>query len=383
MAVKTVTTTIPTNLPSIDEWIKENHEKLLRIHLSPEQMAFEYEITSQDASSRSLEISFVRKSEIDDWRKLSNAAGVELIALGAGTRDAVTAFIASGTISGPRKFVHFDDHIRSVTALSNGRRMGQTQVSLEEAGKFMAEESLPEDSPAKTILSGHLPKGLKGSEHETFLPLNLPTEYSLAVGLAIKGLLSEISPANFLSSSERERYSNKLQKSLTQRLVLALGAVLVLALGLEMLSATILQSRIEAIDEQLASSGTDLAAVQVLDRKVKNLEHNLAGSVSMLRRSNYAKILHDVAKSTPDSLWLNRLTVKEDDSHNQEVLIYGFARTDEAISQYLKKLEIIARPIELELIHSGTGKGDERIYHVKRSAPAMVSFAIKAVFARS
>jgi Tfp pilus assembly protein PilN len=378
LGVKTVTTPIPTTIARIDEWIKDNHEKLLRVHLSIDLMAFSYEILAQDESMRTLEISFVKKSEIEDYRKLFKAAGIELFALAAGARDAVNALVVSTAKLGDKRFLHFDDQFCTITSFSNGKRIKQEQVSTESRPEF-TDDTLGADS-GSIILAGLVPEGFKNRDYETLKPLNLPTNHTLAVGLAIKGFLSEISPVNFLTHFERDRLSDRLHKSLTARAVLALGIVVILLLGMEVMAKTLLQSRIEALDEMMASGGADIAAVQALDKKVKTFERNLAGNESVLRRSTFARILHDVASSAPDSMWLYKLQIKENEGHNQEVFIYGFARSDESISRYLSQLEVIARPIGVELLHSGSGHGADDIVQVKSTLAQMVTFEIRAVF---
>ena len=88
LGIKVIEATIPIGTRSIDEWIVENQEKLLRIPLSSGHINYVIEELERTETGTRVEITFVRKEEIERLRSFVRNAGLELITLSAGVRDA-------------------------------------------------------------------------------------------------------------------------------------------------------------------------------------------------------------------------------------------------------------------------------------------------------
>jgi hypothetical protein len=375
--VKLTTATVASSVTNIDQWIRENHDSILRLNLSLNQVSFAYELRDRNESGSVVEIAFVRNSELEEHRKLFEAMGVELIALGAGTRDALNALIATKANSQDVTLIHFRDQSLTVTHLLNGVRRKVELRSIDSSFDLVELRDGFKAKSSNVIFSGNLPNVFQFENHEILKPLNLPTEFTLAVGLAVKGLLPEISPVNLLNPSEQIRFESNVYKRLTQKAALALGAVVILALTLGLIASALLRGRIDALDAQMNSNGAAYTSLRMLENQVRVMDRNVNGAESVVGRSEYARILYDIATAAPESLWLDKLTIEEKGVHECEASLIGFTRSDETIAEFLKRLQLIRDVSDVELVRSGYESGSGKIVPARNNLSGVVDFEAK------
>ncbi|HEX9657905.1 MAG TPA: hypothetical protein VGB89_13440 [Bacteroidota bacterium] len=92
-AVKIFRASVPAGTENIDEWIGDNLERLVRIPISNQQVWYRYEILGSTESGIELEVTIVRRDEIERVEAVLESAGCDLIAIGSAVRDLSSANI--------------------------------------------------------------------------------------------------------------------------------------------------------------------------------------------------------------------------------------------------------------------------------------------------
>ncbi|MBI1806237.1 MAG: PilN domain-containing protein [Ignavibacteria bacterium] len=375
-AVRSLVVEVPSEVENIHEWIIEHHEKLLKIPISLDQVTIGLEVLKESGTGALVEVTFVRNSEIDETTLLFQKAGIELLAIGASSRDAVNAVMKSVQKGREQEiqFYYVEDQRTTRTTLINGKRMEVVQASLE----AICEHETNDDQNKLMIASGRLAADMTRKRVTLFRPWNLPAEYCLAAGLAIKGLLPEISPVNFLKASSRERVAERISRRLFQRVALVLGSVVMILLLGHMFTGYYLEHRLQKIEDQILSSGSAYTEVELLKHQVTSLESRLQGKETSLRRTRTAKILHDIAGNTPDSLWFSHLKLTEEGPQRATVSLSGYARSPEYVTAFLKMLKHSGLCSSVTLVRSGVLQNSESVMLVHTNHTAFTMFEITA-----
>jgi len=88
LGVRTIEAFVPASASSNEEWIRDNQEKLLRVPVSANEIISVYEELEKREEGTRLAISFAKVDDIKKYRLFFQQAGLQLLSLGAGTRDA-------------------------------------------------------------------------------------------------------------------------------------------------------------------------------------------------------------------------------------------------------------------------------------------------------
>jgi hypothetical protein len=241
LGVKVVETIIPSSIHTIDEWINENQEKLLRIPLSSGSIAHCVEILERNDSGTRIEITFVRKDEIERYQSFFRAAGLELITLGAGIRDAGNVISFEKNFGEKdNKFLYVADDSINVTEFTQGRRNRSYQA----ATPFIQAQSIE----TSVFASGEKAIDAKIANVQLIQPLGLSPEYCLSIGLALKALKPDLSLTTLLPTEETNRITLNFYKSFFQRTVLFAGAVLIALLFIPFALDTFVNWRSNKLD---------------------------------------------------------------------------------------------------------------------------------------
>jgi hypothetical protein len=349
LGVKVIDAAIPPDVRSVDEWISENRERLLRIPLASGHIDHAVEELERTESGIRAEISFVRREEIERWKSFFRGAGLELIALGAGFRDASNVLVLVKIPDDVSiKFAYSHDGPMDVVGIAQARiRSHQTAVPPEQ---IKQDDSL-------LFISGEKTQQLDLPGAQLLRPLGLPLEYCLAVGLALKGLRQNLSPANLLSSEETKHIETQLYKSLFQRTVIGTGAVTVVLLLLPFVAGLYLNWRSNSIDEQLLANGGSYTELKLLETQTLGLEKQLSGSSTTVRSSETARVLHDIAAASSEGLWLYRVKLETGNRRESKVSLFGYTSNNEKVTDYLKSLGLSG--YEASLVRSGSPQPNE------------------------
>jgi hypothetical protein len=359
LGVKVVETIIPSGIHTVDEWITENQEKLLRIPLSSGSIAHCAEILEQNDSGMRVEITFVRREEIERWQSFFRTTGLELIALGAGTRDASNVMTLEKDFGEKEeKFLFVADDSANVTEFIQGRRNRSYQV--------VAPFTQTQQEEALVFVSGE--KAIKAnlSDAHIIQPLGLSPDYCLSVGLALKALNPDLSPTNLLPEAETNRVEVNFHKSLFQRAVLFSGAVLIALLIIPFTLETYLNWRSNKLDEQLLANGSSYTELKLLETQTRDLEKQLTEANTSIRSSHTAKLLHNIASASPEGLWLYKIKLDTETKGKSKLSLFGYTLKSEKVTDYLKNLNGLG--YEASLIRSGNPQQNETLIPLRKDA---------------
>ncbi len=361
-AVKIVTTTIPDTVEDSEVWIRENAQKLLRLPVRFDDISFQAEPIEQSEAGLIVEITFVRSSEVDHCISVCKAAGLELLAVGAGARDVATAYLASQAAAADATLIHLGRESAFSVEIRGGKRSATRTHLLVEDGtsgssiREVIEAVCPVDrkrSDSRLVFAGHAADAATFGDAEPLRPFGLKTEYALASGLAVKGFLPELSPANFLPREDQLRVLTKRFRSITQRVVLCLGALAILLLGVPLLASVYYHLRLEDMEKKLTASRPMVSEVARLEKEVSSLEARLEGGPASLVRTNSARVLHDVAAAVPRGIRLSKAALSTDAAGAGKVTLTGYARSGDVIAELLRALDGLQICSDPELVSSG------------------------------
>ena len=352
LGVKVVETIIPSGIHTIDEWITENREKLLRIPLSSESIAHGVEILERNDSGTRVEITFVRKEEIERYQSFFRTAGLELITLGAGARDASNVLTLEKNFGEKEeKFLFVEDDSTNITDFIQGKR----NRSCQPVTPFNPAQ--PEE--VSIAVSGEKAIDAKIAGAHLVQPLGLSPEYCLSVGIALKSLNPELSPTNLLPTEDINRVTLNLHKSFFQRTVLFAGAVLIALLFIPFVLETYLNWRSSKLDEQLLANGSSYTELKLLETQTRDLEKQLGESSTSIRSSHTAKLLYNIASASPEGLWLYKFKLESDKKGISQMSLFGYTLKSEKVTDFLKNLNGLG--YEANLIRSGSPQQNESL----------------------
>jgi hypothetical protein len=359
LGVKTVETIIPSGIHTIDEWINENQEKLLRIPVSTGNIAHSAEILEQTDSEVRAEITFVRKEEIERYQSFFRAAGLELMSLGAGTRDASNVMkLEKDSGEKDAKFIFLEDDSINISEFIHGRRNRSYQT--------VKSISQTETDEASVFISGEKAVRTNIVRAQLIHPLDLSPEYCLPVGLALKVLDPDLSPTNLLPAEEISRINVNLYKSFFQKVVLYSGAVLIALLLIPFAMEFYLNWKSDNLDEQLSGNGNSYTELRLLETQTRDLEKQLSEVNTSVRSSHTAKILHDIAGAGPEGLWLYKIKLDTETKGTPKLSLFGYTLNSEKVTDFLKNLNGLG--YEANLIRSGNPQQNETLIPLKKDA---------------
>lgn len=378
VSVKVIAVTIPLDVQNISEWILEHREKLLKLPLPSSQIAYTYEILRKSETGIETEITFVRSEELETIRRILLQSNVELLGLSAGCRDAFNAFVITNAncTDGEQTLMYIGEPLSSTALFQGGSRAQTSYLAMSDETEI--EEALRDIVKSNTgnaFICGERVENNTSSTLRIFEPFGIPSSYTLAIGLALKGFLPEISPANFLTSIEQERAASSLYRLLLQRTVLACGAIVLMLLLMQMVASFYIQSQSNQIDEQLLSAGSDYTEVTLLKRQVHELEDQLNRRGTSDQRSNTSRLLHDIAQVTPKEVWLYKLQLKQE-AKETTVQLAGYTKSNEYVAEFVKNLHPLFSNVNL--VWSGFSVQPEPLVPGGQGSSPFITFQINA-----
>jgi hypothetical protein len=120
--------------------------------------------------------------------------------------------------------------------------------------------------------------------------------------------------------------------------------------------------------------GTAYTEVRVLEKQIKELENQASGNGAAIRSSHLAPVLHDIAKSAPEGLWIYRLKEDANISSKYQISIYGYTTNEEKITEFLKALS--EKGVQVNLVRSGNPQQNESLIPTHGSKN-IVTFELK------
>jgi hypothetical protein len=161
--------------------------------------------------------------------------------------------------------------------------------------------------PLKVFVSGAFEKS--GGKDAVIRPFGLTSDFAIAAGLALKGLLPRSGPADFLPQKERDGFDLNLAKQLLRRTILTSGLLLLFVLGVPLALSAYFAVK---LDESSSVAESGAAEIETLQKEASLLRESSRGCDAPGSRSNSAFLLHEIARLTPKSIRLVSLVLHAD-----------------------------------------------------------------------
>ena len=378
--VKNVVASVQSSVKNLDEWIGEHHEKLLKLPLPLSEVSYAYEVLTSSDAGPTVEITFVRKTDIEDQVRFVELAGLQPLAVGAGTRDALTALVGVGDLPSEDDLTLIAVEAQSLelTTLQKGRRKSVERHMVTSAADSRALKDTWNATTNRTLVTGSIASEYSAHRAEVLRPWGLGPEFAVAAGLAVKGFIPELSPVNLLADDKRELAEASMYRSLTRRGVLALGLILFLLLLLPTLASLYLESRLESASAGVISNDSTVIKVRALEHEVDLLAAKVQAFSVRVRRTEYSRILHDVAAASHEGLWFDHLLIRAGKQGGTELVVSGQATSNDDVTRFLKSLEASPEFKDVTLLRLGSHNLSERLQTVTASLSAPATFEVKA-----
>ncbi len=385
--VKTVRAEVPADVSDIGEWVQDNFEKLVRIPVPLDELAYRYEILQTGSAYSTIEFFFVRNLEIESTIQFLKSLNLDPIALSVGVRDSANPLLFTDQYGreGRLSFVFDGDDGAAMFDLEDGRITGSYSAP--------SAAELPAGERGNVLFAGA--EGMNGCS--PFMPFGISGEYTLAAGLAVRGFLPELHPTDFLPSAEKRTVMERLSKGLFQRVVLACGGVLLAILLLQSIF-TVFAGKMESeIDSEVLQLGTGSFELAILEKQNASMRNELAVIESDSARTNVASMLYNIAKITPEEVWLYKITLTKDSparrvpfaepypSQGKDpfrgksgavFLISGYSNDSRRIAEFVRLFENEPELQNVRIVRSGLPAYSENMSAIAKKMTSPLTFTL-------
>ena len=374
--LKIIETPLPPDVENIDAWdawIEEHYERLIRLPIAFKDIRYGYEVRKDF-----VEIAFVRKSDIDDHLAFVRELGLEVIGLGVGVFDVLNtqALLHPSYNTTTALQYHISKDLIHCFQIESGAIQKHTMMPISDIGEIgsMHSKEIDSNSPARQSVSigGDVPPDYVPSGAGLLKPLSLPSEYTFAIGLALRGLGVSLTNFDVLDTASKKKHETSIYKSLMQRIVIIGGAVILLLLLLPVAANIFFQSKIDALEEQRLSDPL-YAQAAALESQVKTLERQNTERQSVQQHAQISRLMYTIGKVMPAKVWLYKLSM-EKNRKNIQLTLRGYSNDPEQIMDFLKRLE--TERCSPRLIRSGSALPAEAASIPKNGS--FTTFEIKA-----
>jgi len=97
-----------------------------------------------------------------------------------------------------------------------------------------------------------------------------------------------------------------------------------------------------------------------------------------VRRTEYSRILHDVAAASHEGLWFDHLLIRAGKQGGTELVVSGQATSNDDVTRFLKSLEASPEFKDVALLRIGSHNLSEHLPTVTASLSASATFEVKA-----
>ena len=375
----------------IESWIRENYQKLIRVPVPLKELAFDFQILSENIDSVRCEISFVRASDRDNVVEVLQSAGLQPLLLSIGSHSSEFAFLTSGESgeSRSRAFIFADEDGCSCAfypGLGSESRSDQVKRKTYrgcDVNEVLASLEKDLGQAEEVFVSGPAAAGLDQASVRVFSPLGLYPEYVLPAGLAVQGFVAASSFSGYVQGIDL-RPENVKAKALEERDkslfwigTLAMGFILLVLLGVQFGLQSYVGNVSARLDARLESIGPVYTQVKMLKKQVDALRAEVNGRSASGHSSSIAKTLHTIAASVPKNVWLYKLVCSDDPTLPESVDIFGYSRTNSDAADYLADLQTNPKFTDVRVVRVGSPTQLEAASFVTSALKSFVTFEVK------
>lgn len=156
-----------------------------------------------------------------------------------------------------------------------------------------------------------------------------------------------------------------------------MGAILIVLVGIQFGLQTYVKDASARLDNKLASIGPVYSQAKELEKEVDALKLQFSGEDAVRERPSVARVLHEIAASTPIGVWLYKLNYSHTDSTTATVSIWGYSRTNEDAADYLSGLQTCRFFYGVNVIRVGAPTQLELASFASTEQKSFVTFEVK------
>jgi len=361
-----VSAIIPPEIEDVHEWVEENAARLLHLPVAHSEIVFHVEVIGRDPSGARVLITFFRRGEIENCLKFAECVGLELLSITPGVHDLLPlcALSEGEGLPSAYRIVHLGQNTLISLSCEGSRVL---DIRTEHAS---AELSLPEviesaiagsnETDTRVFVSGAFEKS--ASDDVLIRPFRLSSDYALAAGLALRGLLHRES-GDFLPEVLRNHLELNFAKTLFRKTIFTSALILLIVLAIPLAGSMYLNMKSDQLDESIASGGGSASEIESMEKEVSFLKESLKNVASPESRSNTAYILHETAKLTPKTVRLLSLVLQ---AEGPSLVLKGEGESERDISGFMRSIKGSPLFQDLSLKKLDTGGAGSGESHPRR-----------------
>ena len=403
---------------SLDAWIRQEILKTLpgRTDLSRFDVSFRI-FSTGGQGSRVLAIC-ARQQSVEENIRMLEKAGLRPVSMGGGCPDLASAFLfrsdvffqetaglidARGALMVLEKGVPVYYREFSGDTIHTSGKKTETTGASEMMSALAAWQDKTGMQPDRVIFAGPQKDFQKWQQKwkmsipfEPAVPLEgmtngkkqLPPEFTLAAGLALRKYFPVLDTINLVPETTRKEYRKAAEKIRSMRFILGYGlfVLLMMIVGQSLLMSR--ENRLAALETEIASLDDRIYAVE-RGRKEQQKMTRMFRQMQQLaaQRSRFGELMDQLAGIVPARLWLGGITIddvpsqdKPNHAQNEKLMmIRGWAFHERTVAELLSGMENSPDYANVRLAGTRRLSPDDvwKKSHVQRTA--LVEFSLEAL----
>lgn len=346
-------------------WLRDAFSKRFHAAVQSGRFAVSFHISGRDDKGFETTAAFCQIQELDKRTGCAEKAGLIPVAMGAGMLDAASAFASgdSGFFERTLAFVRDEGESAQAVITDKGNPVWQFSADKETMANLLADwQTETKKKIEKAVLLGAWDDDAaekfkrSGFETETGSPLSgvlsgsqeLPREFALAAGLALKRFFPLLNTIDLLPESKKAEARKQGDKQRAVRFLLAGGALILAFMLLLFAFKTVMVYKLDKQEEAMTAMGDRIVRMNLAKKETANLEKRISEMERLgNRRSGFAEILQEIGIKMTPSVWLEEISIKpgtppktkQAQAEPGSVSIQGWALDEEKAAALLAKLE--------------------------------------------
>lgn len=412
----------------LEEWVRRQCAERLPKNGGLSQFLFSYHIAQQNGDGAKIMVSYCQPHVLQERLSLVEEAGLRPIMVGAGRMDLTNAFALDHEDMFAKVFLFVETNHSSATFLINA---GGSPVSYREIDWRAKRDVQGHDegelqrvfaSALESVKNGHtrFDKAILVGESaqldvaqsvlspDTAIEMGkpvqglckngntLPSQYSLAAGLALKRYFPLLNTIDLLPADKKQWTVQLLEKRRALRFILIPGAMIFLILLVLNVLKLVLSDKLTGSQEEIVILQSQLSDVVQLQTQKTKLQSALADMQQLIaQRSNAAGLLEEISRLIPEGVWLQEISSAPTDTteaismtavstssttgQRNRVQLRGWAFDEGRIAMLLEQLESSAHFSEVRLLATSRLPASEVWQRTKLKKVDLVEFTIRFI----
>ena len=381
------------------EWLDTNIERLIPAHVDLKDVNFSFQILSEAHQDQTILLSIARKKDVSRHRDLLKESGFDVMSVSAGVTDIINTLVFSGfSHDQPVIIAYLDYHKMTMILFKQGCILKYHEIGLVNPHSILhAEQTESLDTPnpitqcvsslrnfmesliaEDDVVAGAHSVLLRGARDyvsalaKELDKYNITAEtgdkvvcdsgdqqidpaFTLATGLALKGLYPLLNTINLSAPAECRYISGKNQKERTLRSIIYLGSGFIGIIIIMTILTGILQRWFENGANSMLTQSSQLAALQKLKSENARLTADICKSKTIIHnRSHIARLLYESGRLTPENCWLRKMEVhhSNDDAHQIDVTFTGICFSEIDVAELIRALRASSVAKDVKLLYA-------------------------------